>query len=100
MTSEKLIRKVYQELREKLGQHNQIVRARSMWKYCLGCKKKAITISQPNDPVTRFADYRILCLNCKTTEIITSNQYSKKQDLDSFIANLIIHFDLKLNMKS
>ena len=100
MPNEKIIKKVYKELRLKLGQHNQIVQARSMWEYCLSCKKKAMTISQPNDTVTRFADYRILCLKCKTTEIITSNQYSKKQDLDSFISNLIIHFDLGLNKKS
>lgn len=96
MTSEEFIKKVYKELRLKLGQHNQIVQAKSMWKWCIDCKKKAITISQPNDPVTRFADYRILCLNCNTTQIIKSSQYSKKQELNSFISNLIVYFNLEI----
>ena len=96
MITEEFIKKVYKALREKLGQHNYLVEAKSMWKWCIDCKKKAITISQPNDPVTRFADYRVLCLNCNTTQIIKSNNYSKKQELDSFISNLIVHFKLKI----
>ncbi len=67
-----------------------------MWKWCIDCKKKAITISQPTDQITRFADYRIFCLNCNTTQIIKSNKYSKKQGLETFIFDLIIHFKLEI----
>ena len=94
MTSEKIIRKVYKELNEKLGQHNHIIEAKSMWKWCIDCKKKALTISQPTDQVTRFADYRIICFSCNTTQIIQSNQYSKKQDLNGFIFDLMNQFQL------
>ena len=90
------ITKVYVQLNKKLGSHNHIVRAKSMWKYCLKCKQKALTINQPNDHITpsRFSDYRIFCFNCDTTELITSNQYSKRQDLDFFIFDLMDHFKL------
>lgn len=97
MSSEEFIKKVYKELHEKLGQHNDIIQAKSMWKWCIDCKKKAITISQPNDQITRFADYRILCLKCNTTQIIQSNKYSKKQELETFLSNLINHFDLDIS---
>ena len=96
MRRKEFILKVYKALREKLGPHNHVVEAKSMWKWCIDCKKKAMTISQPNDPVTRFADYRILCINCNTTQIIKSNKYSKKQELNSFISNLIVHFNLEI----
>jgi len=96
VSSEKFIKKVYKELNEKLGQHNHIVEAKSMWKWCVDCKKKAITISQPTDQITRFADYRILCIKCNTTQIIKSNEYSKKQELSSFLFDLISHFKLEI----
>lgn len=96
--SEEFIKKVYEKLNEKLGAHNHIVQARSMWKWCIDCKTKALTISQPNDHLTRFADYRILCLGCKTTQIIKFNQYSRKQALDPFIIDLIQYFSLKIGV--
>jgi len=97
MTDEAFVKKTYKLLIEKLGSHNHFVQAKSMWKWCIDCKKKAITISQPNDHVmdSRFADYRILCLNCDTTQLIKSNKYSSKQGLESFISALIIHFNLE-----
>lgn len=93
---EEFIRKVYSSLREKLGHHNHVVESKSMWKWCIDCRKKVITISQPNDQITRLADYRIFCLNCNITQIITSNNYSKKQELNSFIFDLITHFKLEI----
>lgn len=94
MTNEKTIQKIYTKLFETLGCHNHIVESKSMWKYCIDCKKKALTISQPTDQVTRFVDYRIICFSCNTTQIIQSNQYSKKQDLNEFIFDLMNHFQL------
>lgn len=85
---EELAIKAYRMWSEKYGQHNYIIDTKEMSKWCNSCKTKAFTISQPNDHVegSRTADYRILCFNCKTTELIRSNKYSNKQDLESFIA--------------
>ena len=94
---EEFIRKVYKELNLKLGQHNHIVESKSMWKWCTDCKKKALTVSQPTDQITRFADYRIYCLKCGTTQIIRSNQYSRKQASRSFLIDLITHFKLEIS---
>ena len=96
---EEFIRKVYKELNLKLGQlgqHNHIVESKSMWKWCPDCKRKALTVAQPNDQITRFADYRIYCLKCRTTQTIRSNQYSKKQLSQSFIIDLINRFNLEI----
>ena len=97
MTSEKFIKKVYKELNSKLGMYNYIVQARSMWKWYIDCEKKALTISQPNDQVTRFADYKIICLRCETTQLIKSNQYSKKLELDFFISDLKTQFNFEIS---
>ena len=99
MTSEKFIKKLYTELTSKLETHNYIIQSKSMRKWCPNCNQKVFTLNQPNDHISesRFADYRIVCVKCETTQLLKSNEYSNKQDLDSFISDIVTHFNLEIS---
>lgn len=95
--SERVIQEIYNKVKAELGIHNYFIEAKSKRKKCIDCKKRALTFNQPNDHVrnSRGADYRIICLNCQTTQLIKSNDYSDKQGLKEFLSELIKHFNLK-----